>query len=65
MGRVLWLDGLRGVASAIVAVYHFKTYEPKAVFGFLASSYWDDPREENRRLLQLPLSGCYSPVHPW
>lgn len=54
MGRLLWLDGIRGVASAIVAVFHSKTYEPKSVFGFLTNSYWDDPPEENHRLIQLP-----------
>ncbi|KAJ9297718.1 hypothetical protein DTO217A2_8541 [Paecilomyces variotii] len=52
--RVLWLDGLRGVASAIVALFHAKSFEPQSVLGFLFNSYWDEPAEENRRLIQLP-----------
>lgn len=54
MGRILWLDGLRGIASAIVVLYHSKVFEPKSLFGFLGNSYWDEPAEENRRFIQLP-----------
>lgn len=45
-----WLDGLRGIAAAIVAFDHFfmgDIWQP-----FL--SFWADPPEDNRRLIQLP-----------
>ncbi|KAJ5813071.1 hypothetical protein N7447_010094 [Penicillium robsamsonii] len=54
MERILWLDSLRGVASALVVVHHSKSSEPKSIVGFLTRSYWDEPAEENRRLIQLP-----------
>lgn len=54
MGRTLWLDGLRGVAAAIVAIFHAKELEPESIFGFLSRSFWDEPPEQNRRFIQLP-----------
>lgn len=54
MERILWLDSLRGIASALVVIHHSKSSEPKSVVGFLTRSYWDQPPEENRRLIQLP-----------
>lgn len=54
MGQTLWLDGLRGVAAAIVAIFHAKELEPESIFGFLSRSFWDDPPEQNRRFIQLP-----------
>ncbi|KAJ6007652.1 acyltransferase 3 [Penicillium herquei] len=54
MGRTLWLDGLRGVASAVVALFHTTEFEPKSILGFLDNSYWDDPPGENRHFIQLP-----------
>ncbi|KAJ5469037.1 hypothetical protein N7475_006789 [Penicillium sp. IBT 31633x] len=54
MERILWLDSLRGIASALVVIHHSKSSEPKSVVGFLTRSYWDEPPEENRRLIQLP-----------
>ncbi|KAJ5626782.1 acyltransferase 3 [Penicillium herquei] len=54
MGRTLWLDGLRGIASAIVAVLHAAEWEPSSILGFLNNSYWDDPPGENRHIIQLP-----------
>ncbi|QKX56948.1 uncharacterized protein TRUGW13939_04056 [Talaromyces rugulosus] len=50
VGRTKWLDGLRGIAAAIVFIDH----------GFLGAvqwpfrSYWAEPTSENRRLMQLP-----------
>lgn len=54
MGRILWLDSLRGIASALVVIHHSKSSEPKSIVGFLTRSYWDEPAEENHRLIQLP-----------
>lgn len=54
MERIIWLDSLRGIASALVVIHHSKSSEPKSVVGFLTRSYWDEPPEENRRLIQLP-----------
>lgn len=48
--RTEWLDGLRGIAAAVVFIDH----------GFLGAvhwpfrSYWAEPASENRRLMQLP-----------
>ncbi|KAE8147171.1 acyltransferase 3 [Aspergillus avenaceus] len=50
MERTKWLDGLRGVAAAIVAVDHF--FMGEVWHPFL--SFWGDPPESNRRLVQLP-----------
>ncbi|KAE8349833.1 acyltransferase 3 [Aspergillus coremiiformis] len=50
MERTKWLDGLRGVAAAIVAVDHFFMGEVWHPF----ISFWADPPESNRRLVQLP-----------
>ncbi|CAG8903439.1 unnamed protein product [Penicillium egyptiacum] len=54
MERILWLDSLRGIASALVVIHHSKSSEPKSIVGFLTRSYWDEPAEENHRLIQLP-----------
>lgn len=54
MGRTLWLDGLRGVAAAVVAIFHAKELEPDSIFGVLSRSFWDEPPEQNRRFIQLP-----------
>lgn len=55
MQRALWLDGLRGIAAAIVTLRHAFVYEePSPVFDFMFRSYWADPPEENRYFIQLP-----------
>ncbi|KAJ5800397.1 uncharacterized protein N7518_002465 [Penicillium psychrosexuale] len=54
MRRILWLDSLRGIASALVVIHHSKSSEPNSIVGFLTRSYWDEPAEENRRIIQLP-----------
>ncbi|KAK1249237.1 hypothetical protein MKX07_002753 [Trichoderma sp. CBMAI-0711] len=51
MTRALWLDGLRGIAAAIVATDH---YFMGAVLHAGFRSFWADPPEDNRRLMQLP-----------
>ncbi|CAG7946349.1 unnamed protein product [Penicillium nalgiovense] len=51
MDRTAWLDGLRGIAAAIVATDH---YFMGAVFDNAFLSFWADPPAENRRLIQLP-----------
>lgn len=51
MERTTWLDGLRGIAAAIVATDH---YFMGGVLDAAFVSYWTDPPEENRRLIQLP-----------
>ncbi|KAB8304613.1 hypothetical protein EYC80_003989 [Monilinia laxa] len=48
-GRQTWLDGLRGIAAAIVAWFHFTSGEMEIPF----RSFWDEPAEQNRRLIQL------------
>ncbi|EED17173.1 conserved hypothetical protein [Talaromyces stipitatus ATCC 10500] len=50
MDRTKWLDGLRGIAAAIVAIDHFFMGDIWHPF----KSFWADPPEENRRLIQLP-----------
>ncbi|KAJ5336303.1 uncharacterized protein N7506_004325 [Penicillium brevicompactum] len=54
MTRITWLDGLRGLAAANSVVRHAFYMEPKSVFGFLFRSYWAEPREANRHLIELP-----------
>ncbi|KAL7932067.1 acyltransferase 3 [Trichoderma chlorosporum] len=51
MTRAVWLDGLRGIAAAIVATDH---YFMGAVLHAGFRSFWADPPEENRKLMQLP-----------
>lgn len=51
MDRTTWLDGLRGIAAAIVAIDH---YFMGGVLDSAFLSFWADPPEENRRLIQLP-----------
>ncbi|KAK1242490.1 hypothetical protein MKX08_005302 [Trichoderma sp. CBMAI-0020] len=51
MTRAIWLDGLRGIAAAIVATDH---YFMGAILHAGFRSFWADPPEENRRLYQLP-----------
>ena len=50
MGRTKWLDGLRGIAAAIVAFDHFFMSDVWHPF----VSFWTDPPEGNRHLIQLP-----------
>ena len=50
MGRTKWLDGLRGIAAAIVAFDHFFMSDVWHPF----VSFWTDPPEWNRHLVQLP-----------
>ncbi|KAF5860616.1 hypothetical protein ETB97_001320 [Aspergillus alliaceus] len=50
MERTKWLDGLRGVAAAIVAFDHFFMGEIWHPF----VSFWAEPPEGNRRFVQLP-----------
>ena len=54
MERTLWLDGLRGLASVCVALCHAVVFDSPSIFGFAYRSYWAEPPEENRRLIQLP-----------
>ncbi|OOF94955.1 hypothetical protein ASPCADRAFT_51018 [Aspergillus carbonarius ITEM 5010] len=49
-GREHWLDGLRGIAAAIVAWFHFTVGE----IGPPYRSYWTTPAEDNRHWFQLP-----------
>ncbi|GKZ88484.1 hypothetical protein CBS147343_4749 [Aspergillus niger] len=48
--REIWLDGLRGIAAAIVAWFHFTVAEMKAPY----RSFWAVPAAENHRFFQLP-----------
>lgn len=50
MDRTKWLDGLRGVAATIVAFDHFFMGDIWHPF----ISFWAEPPEENRRIIQLP-----------
>jgi len=50
MERTTWLDGLRGIAAAIVAFDHFFMSDVWHPF----VSFWTDPPEGNRHLVQLP-----------
>jgi peptidoglycan/LPS O-acetylase OafA/YrhL len=50
MERTKWLDGLRGIAAAIVAADHFFMSDVWHPF----VSYWTDPPEGNRHIVQLP-----------
>jgi peptidoglycan/LPS O-acetylase OafA/YrhL len=50
MGRTKWLDGLRGIAAAIVAFDHLFMSDVWHPF----ISFWTDPPEGNRHLVQLP-----------
>ncbi|RAL12439.1 acyltransferase family protein [Aspergillus homomorphus CBS 101889] len=49
--RTAWLDGLRGLAAAIVAFNHFFM---GGIFDFAFHSYWADPPSANRHFIQLP-----------
>ncbi|TQB67420.1 hypothetical protein MPDQ_006048, partial [Monascus purpureus] len=51
MDRTTWLDGLRGIAAAIVALDH---YFMGGVLDVAFRSFWADPPEDNRRFIQLP-----------
>ncbi|BCS22513.1 uncharacterized protein APUU_30738S [Aspergillus puulaauensis] len=53
MERTLWLDGLRGLASACVALCHAVVFDSPSTFGFLYRSYWAEA-PESRHLIQLP-----------
>ncbi|KAJ5308994.1 hypothetical protein N7508_004373 [Penicillium antarcticum] len=50
MSRVKWVDGLRGIASFVVAFNHYFCGEIPMPF----RTYGTEPPEENRRLIQLP-----------
>ncbi|KAF7596875.1 hypothetical protein BBP40_011920 [Aspergillus hancockii] len=50
MERTKWLDGLRGIAAAIVAFDHF--FMGEVWHPFL--SFWADPPESGGRFVQLP-----------
>jgi peptidoglycan/LPS O-acetylase OafA/YrhL len=50
MGRTNWLDGLRGIAAAIVAFDHLFMSDVWHPF----VSFWADPPGENRHVIQLP-----------
>ncbi|KAJ6003280.1 hypothetical protein N7451_005827 [Penicillium sp. IBT 35674x] len=65
MGRTLWLDGLRGVAAAIVAIFHAKELEPDSIFGFLSRSFWDEPPNRIAGLSSFHLSDCFLPAMQW
>lgn len=49
-GRTKWLDGLRGIAAAIVAFDHFFMSDIWHPF----VSFWTEPPELNRHIVQLP-----------
>lgn len=49
MGRLQWVDGLRGLAAFSVCFNHIIYGEIKAPY----RSFWDNPPEENRKLVQL------------
>lgn len=49
-GRETWLDGLRGIAAAIVTWFHFTVGEMNTPY----RSFWAEPVDENRRLIQFP-----------
>ena len=48
--RQSWLDGLRGIAAVVVAWFHFTV----DVMQMPYRSFYDDPPEENRYLIQRP-----------
>ncbi|OJJ06586.1 hypothetical protein ASPVEDRAFT_65238 [Aspergillus versicolor CBS 583.65] len=48
--RQRWLDGLRGIAAAIVTWFHFTVGEMHIPY----RGFTDTPAEENRHLIQLP-----------
>ncbi|PYH43750.1 acyltransferase family protein [Aspergillus saccharolyticus JOP 1030-1] len=48
--RIRWLDGLRGIAAAIVAFDHYFMSDVWHPF----VSFWADPPEANRHWVQLP-----------
>ncbi|RAH70406.1 acyltransferase family protein [Aspergillus aculeatinus CBS 121060] len=48
--RIQWLDGLRGIAAAIVAFDHYFMSDVWHPF----VSFWAEPPEANRHLVQLP-----------
>ncbi len=50
MARTKWLDGLRGIAAAIVAFDH--VFMSDVWYPFV--SFWTEPPEGNRHLVQLP-----------
>lgn len=50
MERTTWLDGLRGIAAAIVAFDHFFMSDVWHPF----VSFWTEPPEYNRHIVQLP-----------
>ncbi|CAG7922669.1 unnamed protein product [Penicillium olsonii] len=50
MPRVKWIDGLRGVAAAIVASGHYFNGDFPTPF----RTYWTEPLRDNQRLYQLP-----------
>lgn len=50
MGRLRWVDGLRGLAASSVCFHHIIYGEIKAPY----RSFWDSPPQHNRKLIQLP-----------
>ncbi|KAL4878171.1 acyltransferase 3 [Aspergillus karnatakaensis] len=50
MARVLWVDGLKGMAAFLVAFNHYF----KGFINDHERSFWDSPPEENRLWIQLP-----------
>lgn len=50
MGRLRWVDGLRGLAAFLVCFHHIIYGEIKAPY----RSFWDSPPQDNRKLIQLP-----------
>jgi peptidoglycan/LPS O-acetylase OafA/YrhL len=50
MERTTWLDGLRGIAAAIVAFDHYFMSDVWHPF----VSFWTEPPEYNRHIVQLP-----------
>lgn len=60
MNRTTWLDGLRGLAAAIVATDH---YFMGGVLDAGFRSFWADPPEDNRHLYQLPPLRLFFAAH--
>ncbi|CEL04436.1 hypothetical protein ASPCAL05566 [Aspergillus calidoustus] len=48
-GRQRWLDGVRGIAAAIMACFHFTIGEMTIPY----RGFTDEPAEQNRHLIQL------------
>lgn len=48
--REEWIDGLRGIAACIVAIFHYTVRDLTVIY----RSYWDTPISENQHWIQIP-----------